>query len=112
MAVTFTIKKQIATKDDAFDAVNNLQSDLITVMTQLTQAVSSQMQLITNVSLNSTTASLVAHNLGYECRGFVVVNKTASFDVYRDGAATNPDPLRYIMLRTSAGTQTVSLLVF
>lgn len=111
MAVTFTIKKQIATKDDAFDAVNNLQSDLITVMTQLTQLVATQMQLITGVSIKAT-ATLVAHNLGYECRGFVVVNKTASFDVYRDVVATNPDPLRYIMLRTSAGTQTVSLLVF
>lgn len=111
MAVTFTIKKQIATKDDAFDAVNNLQSDLITVMTQLSQSVALQMQLITDVSLG-TTAKLIAHNLGYVCRGFIVVNCTASFDVYRDTSLSNPDPQRFIALRTSTGTQTVNLLVF
>lgn len=111
MVAVFSIKKQIATKDNAHDAVNALQSDLIPVMSQLTSLVSSQMVLLTTVSL-STVAAAVAHNLGRECRGFIVADKTDTFDVYRDIVAANPDPSRFIMLRTSAGTRTVNLIVF
>lgn len=113
MSVVFTLVKQLATKDNAHQALNTLQADLVGIMTQLNQSVSSQMQLLTGVSLG-TTAKPIAHNLSYECRGFIVVNKTDTFDVYRDtsGAVTNPDPLRYILLKTSAGTHTVSILVF
>lgn len=111
MSVSFTLKKQTANKDNVHDALNSLQTDLVGIMTQITNSVFSQMQLLTNVTI-STTATPVAHNLGYVCRGFVVVNKSATFDVYRDALASNPDPLRYVMLVTSAGTQTVNILVF
>ncbi len=111
MSVSVTIKRQVATKDTAHDALNNLQSDLIGVLSQITGSIGLQLQLIKDISLG-TTAQAIAHNLGYVCRGFIVVNKTASFDVYRDATASNPDPNRFIMLRTDTGTQTVSLLVF
>ena len=107
----FSIKKQIAGKDNAADAINALQIDLVGVMSQLTSLVSSSMILLQNVTL-SATAAPVLHNFGYVCRGFIVVDATASFDVYRDSTASNPDPNRFIMLRTSSGSQTVNLILF
>lgn len=112
MAITFTIKKQIANKDTVADALNALQVDLVGVMTQLTASIGNQLVFIQDVTLTDTAATAVAHFLQRTLRGFIVVDKTASFDVYRDASASNPDPLRYVMLRTSSGTQTVSLLVF
>jgi len=108
-----SIKKQIATKDNAHDAVNGLQLELISVMTQISASIGMQLQLVQNVSIG-TTALPVAHGLNRIPQGFIVVNKTATFDVYRDAAATNPDPNRFIMLRTSSGSgdQTVSILFF
>lgn len=111
MAVTFNIKKQLSNDDNVADNLNSLQDDILAITRQLNLLVSVQMVLLTNIAL-TTTAAPIAHNLGYECRGFIVVNKTASFDVYRSDTATNPDARKYVMLRTSSGSQTVSLLVF
>jgi len=107
----FSIKKMVATKDDAHDAVNALQNDLVGVMTDINSLVASSMILLQNVTL-TTTASPVLHNFGRLCRGFIVVDKTATFDVYRSASASNPDPNRFIMLLTSSGSQTVNLILF
>lgn len=111
MANIFSIKKSIATKDTAADAVNALQNDLVGVMTQLTQSIGNQFVLVQDAVI-STTATPVAHSLQRPARGFIVVKKTASFDVFQDSVAVNPDPNSFVMLSTSSGTQTVSLLFF
>jgi hypothetical protein len=108
---TFSIKRQQPTQETVSDVVSDMQSDLAVVMQQLNQLPSSKMTLLTNIPL-TTTVSLVAHNLGYQARGFFVVDKTASVDVYRDTTATNIDPLRFIALRTASGSATVSLICF
>jgi hypothetical protein len=70
-----------------------------------------QAVLLINVPI-STTASAVAHNLGFKPRGFLCVNPSASFNVYEDTVAINPDATKFIMLRTSAGSYTVALIIF
>ena len=109
--MSFLIKKQLSNKDNAADNLNSLQDDLLIVMNQLNGSIALQMNLLTNIAL-TTTASAVAHNLGYECRGFIIVNKTASLDIYRDTSVSNPDSRKYIMLKTASSSGTVSLLVF
>jgi hypothetical protein len=108
--VEFLVPSYISKPEDAPQAVNDLGRSIAFSIQQINDIVTTPSRLVT--ATLSTTARPVAHNLGYICRGFVVVKKTASFDVYEDSAAANPDSKRYAMLRTSAGTESVTILFF
>lgn len=110
--VAFEFRKQLAITDEAVKGVLNEAQDSVLEVVRLLNAQALVTGLLkTGVSL-STTASLVRHDLGYEARGFIVVDKTASIDVYRDTSATNPDAKSFIALRTASGSGTVSLWIF
>lgn len=110
--VAFSFKKQIARQPaDCPDVLNDVQDSCLEIVRGLNSLPLNHSVFVTNVSL-STTAAAVAHNLGYRVRGFICVNPSASFDVYEDTVAINPDATRFIMLRTSAGSYTVSLIIF
>lgn len=108
--VEFSHKKQLSTQDNVASVVNDMQDSIGVIVSQLNSLPSSKMILVTGVAL-STTATPVAHNFGYIARGFFVVDKTSSVDVYRSTTATIDDR-RYINLRTNSGTATVSLIIF
>lgn len=110
--VAFTFKKQIVSKpSDCPSILNDVQDSCGQIAAGLNSLPLSQSVLLTNITL-STAAIAVPHNLGFKIRGFLCVNPTASFAVYEDIIATNPDVRRFVMLRTSAGSYTVNLLVF
>lgn len=108
--MTLTLKKQQAKDDTVTDVVNDFQGDVVSLVQQLNTLPALSMKLLTGIAL-TTSPSLVAHNLGYEIRGFFVVNKTASTDVYLDASLANPDPLRFTTLSASVSA-TISLMVF
>lgn len=110
--VAFTFKKQVVSKPAETPGVlNDVQDSCLEIVRGLNSLPLNQSILLTNVSL-STTAVPVPHNLGYRARGFICVNPTASFDIYEDTIATNPDNTKFIMLRTSAGSYSVSIIIF
>lgn len=110
--VAFTFKKQVVSKPpDTPGVLNDVQDSCLEIVRGLNSLPLSQSILLINVGL-STTAVPVAHNLGYRARGFICVNPTASFSVFEDTVASNPDSTRFIMLRTSTGSYTVSLIIF
>lgn len=108
--VEFNHKKQLSTQDNVAGVVNDMQDSIGVIVSQLNTLPSSKMLLVTGVEL-TTTAKPVAHNFGYVARGFFVVDKTSSVDVYRSTTPTFDDR-RYINLRTASGTATVSLIIF
>jgi hypothetical protein len=108
--VEFLVPAYVRRPEDTPQAVNDLGRSMSFAVQQINDLVTTPGRLVT--ATLSTTASPVAHNLGYIYRGFVVVKKTASFDVYEDTAAANIDNRRYAMLRTSSGTQSVTILFF
>lgn len=110
--VAFTFKKQVVSKPaDTPGVLNDVQDSCLEIVRGLNSLPLNQSILLTNVSL-STTAVPVPHNLGYQARGFICVNPTASFDIYEDTIASNPDNTKFIMLRTSAGSYSVSIIIF
>ena len=110
--VAFTFKKQVVSKPaDTIGVLNDVQDSCLEIVRGLNSSALNQSILLTNVSL-STTAVPVPHNLGYQARGFICVNPNASFNVFEDTTAANPDSTRFIMLRTSTGSYVVSLIIF
>lgn len=110
--VAFTFKKQVAKKpEDCPDIINDVQDSCLEIVRGMNSIVLNQSVLLTGVQLGAT-AKAVAHNLGFKARGFICVNPSASFDVYEDIVALNPNQQKFIMLRTSAGSYTVSMLIF
>lgn len=108
--VEFIVPAYVSAPEDAPQAINDLARATSFVVQQVNDLPTTPARLVT--ATLTTTASPVAHNLGYVYRGMVVVKKTASVDVYEDSAAANPDARRYAMLRTASGTQTVTLMFF
>lgn len=108
--VEFFAPSYISKPEDAPQAVNDMGRSLSFAIQQINDLVTTPGRLVT--ATLTTTPRPIAHNLGYIYKGFVVVKKVASFDVYEDAAAANPDSKRYAMLRTSAGTQSVTILFF
>ena len=108
--VEFIVPAYVKDPEDAPQAVNDLARATSFVVQQVNDLPTTPARLVT--ATLTTTASPVAHNLGYIYRGVVVVKKTASVDVYEDSAASNIDPRKYAMLRTASGTQTVTLMFF
>lgn len=107
------IKVQRANESNAPDVVNGLARDIVTIVTEINNAPLTNARQLVTASL-TTTPQAVAHNLGYQYRGVLVVKKTASLDVY-DGESTsfpNPDFTRYAMLRVASGSGSVTLLFF
>lgn len=102
--------RQLADKDNVKDILNDATRALTFLTTQINDLITTNAKLV-SVTI-STTATPVAHNLGYIYRGVIPVKKSANFDVYEDTTAVNPDRLRYAMLRTSSGTQTCTLMFF
>ena len=110
--VAFSFKKQVVKQPaECPDVLNDVQDSCLEIVRGLNGIPLNQSVFLTNVAL-TTTSSAVAHNLGYKARGFICVNPSASFDIYEDTIASNPDSTRFIMLRTSAGSYTVSLIIF
>lgn len=110
--VEFSYRKQLALSDEQIvDSFNDAQDGILDLVRNLNLSAIIKGSLFTSISL-STTASLIRHGFGYEARGFIVVDKTASVDVYRDTSATNPDSRQFIALRTASGSATVSLWIF
>ncbi len=110
--VAFTFKKQVVSKPaDTIGVLNDVQDSCLEIVRGLNSIELNQSVFLTNVSL-STTSKTIAHNLGYKARGFICVNPSASFNVFEDTTAANPDSTRFIMLRTSTGSYTVSLIIF
>jgi hypothetical protein len=64
-------------------------------------------RLVTDVAL-TTSETLIEHKLGRAIRGWIIVDKNASQDVYR---SSEDLPERFLPL-TAAGTVTVDLWVF
>lgn len=110
--MSFNFRKQLAVTDDSVKGVlNEAQDGILELVNGLNAQAILAGILFQNVNL-STSPSLIRHDLGYEARGFIVVDKTASIDVYRDTSATNPDARSFIALRTASGSATVSLWIF
>lgn len=105
-------RKQIARNDNVSGVLNETIEGIAEIARTLNASPILNGVLLFEIELNSTSATLVRHGLGYVARGFIVVDKTASFHVYRDTTATNTNDRQFIALRTSSGTQTVSLWVF
>lgn len=110
MALSF--KKQLVSSVEALtNTVNEIQDEILNVIQSLNSN-----KLIGSVFFESvqisTTPALVRHSLGFEPNGWLAVNKTASFDIYEDTAASNPDRTQFIALRTSAGSYTLNLIIF
>jgi hypothetical protein len=108
--VEFIVPAYVTDPEGAPQAVNDLARAIAFSIQQVNDLPTTPARLVT--ATLTTTASPIAHNLGYIYRGVLVVKKTASVDVYEDSAATNPDARRYAMLRTASGTQTVTLMFF
>jgi hypothetical protein len=70
-------------------------------------------QLVSGVTLNPTgTPTTVAHGLGRSLKGWLLVRKRGTFDVY-DAQDSNPQPAATLILNsTAAQKQLVSLWVF
>lgn len=90
---------------------NEFQDDVQGIVRQLNDNPLVSGVLIRDVAL-STVASLVLHGLGFEPNGWFAVNKTASFDIFEDATADNPDRKQFLNLRTSASSYTVNILIF
>lgn len=108
--VEFSHKKQLANDKNTPEVVNDMQDSIGVIVTQLNNLPLSKSVLVENVTI-STTPTLVAHNLGYVARGFIVVDKTSNNDVYRVATPTFDDK-RFFYLRTNTGSATISLIVF
>ena len=110
--VAFNFRKQLVLQDDQVKGLlNETQDGILEIASSLNQVALLQGTLLTGVFI-STSASLVAHNLGFAPRGFILVDKTSSVDVYRDTSLLNPNDRKFIALRTDAGSATVSLWIF
>lgn len=107
-----SFRKQIARPDNVSGVVNEANDSIAEIVRSLNANAIVNGVFLSDVELNSTSATLVRHGLGYVARGFIVVDKIASFHVYRDTTSTNTNDRQFIALRTSSGTQTVSLWVF
>jgi hypothetical protein len=65
--------------------------------------------LLTSLSIGTSTTK-VSHGLGRVPLGFIVVDKTANSDIYRDGTVTTERDL-FLHLKATTAT-TISLWVF
>jgi len=110
--VNFTFKKQVVTKpQETVDVLNNVQDSCLRIVEGLNSLPLNQSIFIQSSAL-STTAAPIRHGLGYKARGFLLCNPSAAFDVYEDTTAANPDQNNFIMVRTSAGSYSVNLIIF
>lgn len=110
MALDF--KKQLAIKPEGLpDIVNEIQDSLLEVVRKLNLEPLISGVFKQDVAL-TTTASLVLHDLGFEPRGWLVLNKQADFEIYEDTSVSNPERRRFLALRTNSGSYTVNLYIF
>jgi DNA topoisomerase VI subunit A len=109
--VEFNHKKQLSTQDNVASVVNDMQDSIGVIVSQLNTIPLNKGTLLTDIVL-TTSDTLVAHNLGFVPRGFIVVMKTQSVDVYKSTSVNTFDERRYILLKTSSGTATVSIYIF
>jgi hypothetical protein len=112
MALLARFRKQQASLKNLTTVVNEMQDFLLEFSRELSANPIVNGELIEAVELNSTTATLVRHGLGFQPRGVLSVKKLASFHVFEDSTAENPDPRQFVALKTSSGIQTVNLWVF
>lgn len=110
MALDFKVQRAFA-DNQVKDALNETQDSLAEIVRKLNLEPLINGVFLPNVAL-STTATLIRHQLGYEPRGWLVLNNEASFDVYKDTSVTNSSPTTFIALRTSSGSYTVNLYIF
>lgn len=110
MALVFKVQRAFA-DNQVKDALNETQGYIAEIVRELNLEPFISGVFLTNVTL-STTANLIRHDLGYEPRGWLVLNKQASFDVYKDTSVTISNPTAFIALRTSSGSYTVNLYIF
>lgn len=110
MALIFR-KQRINEASQVTQPFNELQDEIQTITRTLNSNPIVSGNFFSSVQL-STTPNLVRHSLGFEPNGWLAVNKTASFDIYEDTAASNPDRTQFIALRTSAGSYTLNLIIF
>lgn len=87
------------------DEVNRLQDNLVDCLEPIIGAPLSNHALLTDIIL-TTTATPVAHKLGYKPRGWIIAGKNAAQDIYE--VSKNKTTLTL----QASGTVTVSLVVF
>jgi hypothetical protein len=109
--VEFNHKKQLALENNVASVVNEMQDSIGVIVSQLNNIPLNKGVLLTDVTI-STTDTAVAHNLGYNPRGFIVVMKTSSVDIFKSTSVNTFDVRRYILLKTNSGTATVSIYIF
>lgn len=110
MALDFKVQRAFA-ENQVKDALNETQYGLAEIVRKLNLEPLIGGVFLTDVTL-STTANLIRHELGYEPRGWLVLNKEASYDVYKDTSVTVSSPTTFIALRASSGSHTVNLYIF
>lgn len=66
-------------------------------------------RLIEDVELVATASNRVAHGLGRDIAGWIVVDRDASGSVWRVSPSTSPDR---VLLLSSSAAMTVDLIVF
>ncbi len=88
--------------------LQNLQNSLAVVFDAITSKQILDGLLLTNISLTGSATTSVAHGLGKEPRGWIIVGRNAASDVYE---VASPTPNAILNLAASADV-VVNLWVF